>query len=508
MHRGQSLVSYSFACGLLVLAGCAPSSAPSAQMDASVKGIVVTKSGQAIADAEVRFKGGLHSVATDAQGRFALPAIAGGQRLTAWAPGFFIGGADLGESESRIVLRPLPARDNPDYAWVDPGLEPAGEHNCANCHESIYQQWRSGGHAQALANRRFLDIYAGTNWRGQRAGWSLKDDYPSGASVCAACHGPTVPLDDPALEDLRLARGVAAHGVHCDYCHKIEGLAPGEVGLAHGRFAVKLLRPSEGQLFFGPLADVDRDEDVYSPLLRESRFCASCHEGVVFGVHVYSTYSEWLESPARLAGKACQSCHMRPNGELTNIAPGSGGIERDPSTLASHTLLPGGRAAMLRSCLSLETKVEETDDGVAVAVTVTARNVGHRVPTGFIDRHLLLLVAGEAADGEPVELLAGPTLEAVGDDELVGQAGWLYAKLLAAPDGAAPSPFWREHGAMRDTRLTPGSPHTTTYRFAGPAASIRVQLIYRRFWRDVGREKGWPDDSITVFDARHPVGGE
>ena len=32
----------------------------------------------------------------------------------------------------------------------------------------------------------------------------------------------------------------------------------GAIGLAHGRDALSLLRPAEGQLFFGPLDDVDR----------------------------------------------------------------------------------------------------------------------------------------------------------------------------------------------------------------------------------------------------------
>ena len=43
---------------------------------------------------------------------------------------------------------------------------------------------------------------------------------------------------------------------------------------------------------------------------------ASGHEGVVFGVHVYSTYSEWLDSPARKQGRHCQDCHMKPTGTM------------------------------------------------------------------------------------------------------------------------------------------------------------------------------------------------
>ena len=137
----------------------------------------------------------------------------------------------------------------------------------------------------------------------------------------------------------------------------------------------------------------------YSPLYKESRYCASCHEGVLFGVHVYGTYSEWLESPARRQGQQCQSCHMTPTGKLTNIAPGKGGIERDPKTLASHDF-PGGQAEMLRRCLKLSVRVRRVEQGVRAEVEVTAENVGHRVPTGFIDRNLLLIGGGGRRYGQ------------------------------------------------------------------------------------------------------------
>src|SRR5262249_31537693 len=143
-------------------------------------------------------------------------------------------------------------------------------------------------------------------------------------------------FNDPGYNDLRRAEGVALQGVHCDYCHKIAEVDNPQPGLTHGRFGLKLRRPAEGQLFFGPLDDVDRGDDAYSPLYRESRYCASCHEGTVFGVPVYTTYSEWLASPAAREGKQCQDCHMAPTGLLTNLAPGKGGIPRDPKTLANH----------------------------------------------------------------------------------------------------------------------------------------------------------------------------
>src|SRR5262249_37185986 len=155
------------------------------------------------------------------------------------------------------------------------------------------------------------------------------------------------------------------------------------------------LRPAHGQLFFGPLDDVDRGEDAYSPLYRDSRYCATCHEGTVFGVPVYTTYSEWLDSPARREGKQCQSFHMAPTGGMTNMAPGKGGLERDPATLGNHRFFMGSQGDMLRRCLRLDVRLHPNG---RAEVAVQADAVGHRVPTGFIDRNLILVL--EAFDSK------------------------------------------------------------------------------------------------------------
>ncbi len=214
-------------------------------------------------------------------------------------------------------------------------------------------------------------------------------DYPVGSAVCNACHAPTMPRD-AVFGDVRGAKGVVAEGVHCDYCHKIQGVGDGNLGVTHGRFNLTLLRPRDGQLFFGPLDDVDRGEDSFAPLYRESLYCASCHEGTVFGVRVYTTYSEWLASPAGAAGKQCQTCHMAPTGRMTNIAPGHGGVERDPKTLDNHRFFAGSQEEMLRSAVTLSGALRRDGRSVRAEVEVRADGAGHRVPTGFIDRHLVL----------------------------------------------------------------------------------------------------------------------
>ena len=197
---------------------------------------------------------------------------------------------------------------------------------------------------------------------------------------------------------------------------------------------------------------------------------------------------------------------MTPSGTLTNIAPPSGGIERRPETLASHTFLPGGREAMLRRAVDVSVAADCDQRGAKVTVRLEARDIGHCLPTGFVDRQLLLVVEPFDDAGQAADLVVGPTLpEAVGG-ELFGKAGRLFAKLLTDAQGRAPAPFWRAGVSMTDTRLTPERPESVDFTFSPETVVVRVRLIYRRFWQEVSETKHWPDDDTTVYDRSFPLG--
>src|SRR5438552_7809088 len=368
---------------------------PHARPTRKLHGCVLSEN-KPVAGARVRFQGHFLDVLSKSDGTFELPTLSDrSRRITAWKEGFFIGSSSADADPLIVKLTRLPTQDCENYSWVEPSPDAARPQNCGNCHREVYEEWSAGGHARSATNRRFLNLYDGNDWQGRpHVGWSLRDDHPDGIGVRNACHAPTVPLDT----DLRSLSGDAVNGVHCDFCHKIAKASTNRIGFTHGRYGLQLLRPphpspsppggegrvkesSQGQIFFGPLDDVDRGEDSYSPLYRESRYCASCHEGVVFGVPVYTTYSEWLESPARKEGKQCQTCHMAPTGKMTNIAPGKGGIEREPRTLGNHRFFAPSQAEMLRGCLHVSTEAIPRADGLEATVLVQADNVGHRVPT-------------------------------------------------------------------------------------------------------------------------------
>ncbi len=467
-------------------------------------GTVVDDAGNEVADATVRVQGTSVVVETDDHGEFQLllPRHLAGRvsRVTAAKPGFIIAGIPSNE-RLHFELRRLPSEDSEGYAWVDPSPDTAEPKNCGTCHEAIHKEWSAAGHARSATNRHFLNVYDGSVWNGKNGtGWNLLAEHPDGAGVCTSCHAPTVAFDDPAYDDLRKVRGVDAQGIHCDFCHKIAAVNTDQFGLTHGRFAFRLLRPKEGQLTFGPLDDVDRGEDAFAPIYKDSRYCAACHEGTVFGVPVYTTYSEWLESPARKGGKECQDCHMRNHSHRPNFAPGHGGIERDPRTLSGHDLFSGDRAHMLRESLRWRIDIEPSAPNTEVAVELTAPRAGHRWPTGFSDRNLILIVEARSEDDRPLSLQTGPILQERAGRSVAKLPGKLFAKQLEDFDGHANVPFWRARPEVKDTRLLPDQPDRSIYRFPAGLRTVRVRLLHRRFWEDVAREKGWPDNETVILD--------
>jgi hypothetical protein len=195
---------------------------------------------------------------------------------------------------------------------------------------------------------------------------------------------------------------------------------------------------------------------------------------------------------------------MAPTGRMTNLAPDHGGLERDPRTLASHRLFQGSQAQMLRACVRVSAVLRDEPTGVRARVRVEVEGVGHRVPTGFVDRHLLLVVEGRGPNGTVLPA-RGPVLPPAAGRELAGRPGRLYAKLLQDDQGLAPAPFWGADPDPHDTRLTPGQADETTYRFPARLTELRVRVLYRRFWQEVARAKGWPDRDLTVFERTFPV---
>ena len=183
---------------------------------------------------------------------------------------------------------------------------------------------------------------------------------------------------------------------------------------------------------------------------------------------------------------------------MTNAAPGHGGVERHPSTLATHEF-PGGDSRLLKDCLKLVTQVTPGPEGkVNLNVELTAMNVGHRVPTGFVDHHLILVVNAYRDDGSAARLIQGPRLSEFAG-RLVGSAGRLFGKQLRDVNDNGPIPFWGDVATVTDSRLYPEKTDYSQFTFPAGTSRFEVRVVYRKTWQSVADEKKWPDNEREVL---------
>ena len=521
----------------------------------AVSGVVVDVDGPVV-DATVRIQGRTTSTLTDEEGRFELSGLAQGAPVTvsAWKEDYYCAKVDgilPPAADVVLTLRLVQTNDNPDYEWI----LPVGQDSCASCKPGVTQVWiENDAHAGSALNARFLSMYNGTDVFGNASpltryavsrdygrfplrpdlsqpyfGPGYKLDFPSTAGNCAACHVPGAAVNAPYDTDPNAASGADVYGVHCDFCHKVAdvGLEPG-TGLPYanrpGVLSMDVRRPfptdpERYQLFFGTFDDDNVPmEDTNLPLLMESQFCAACHYGVFWDTVVYNSFGEWLDSPysdpTSSVARTCQQCHMPAptmlEGEaITNVAPGLGGIERDPMTIHAHTSPGAMSVELLQNALTMTASARREGDEVRVDVAITNDKTGHHVPTDSPLRHLILLVRATDASGNVLTRTSGPAVPewgGTGDPSLgyyAGLPGTAYAKILEelwteiSPTGA----YWNMTRLVSDNRIAAFATDETAYAFAAPAAgdvSVEVTLLFRRAYKTLMDQKGWDVPDIVM----------
>ena len=525
-----------------------------------ISGSVLDQDGNPVEGATVRIQASQNFTTSDAQGNFVLRGLETGQAVTvsAWKDLYYCVNQEKVTPPAQDVqlrLRLYQTNDNPDYAWVPP----TGENSCYSCKPGVTQIWLDNdAHGKAALNPRFLSMYNGTDLQGHTSppvryaqgdygkapvppdlsqpyyGPGYKLNFPDSAGNCAACHIPGAAIADPYGVDPNQAAGVDQFGVHCDFCHKIAAvrLDP-QTNLPYpnrpGVLSMDIRRPfpedqSRYQIFFGTFDDDNvPQEDTKLPLISQSQFCAPCHYGAFWDTQVYNSYGEWLASPYSdpQSGKTCQGCHMPApsvlNGQmLSNVAPGKGGVERDPRAIHAHTFPGAASQELLQNALTLQVSARREGQQVAVEVSLTNDQTGHDIPSDSPLRQMILLVEAKDARGNDLSQVEGETVPewgGSGDPQkgyYAGLPGKAFAKVLAelwtglSPTGA----YWNQTRLVSDNRLAAFATDTSRYVFIAPqtgSLKISVRLIYRRAYRLLADQKGWQIPDILMEAAEIDV---
>ncbi len=528
---------------------------------ATVQGTVVDTEGMPVAGATVRIQATTNAAISDEQGRFLLYGLPQGAAVTvsAWKQDYYCAKAESvipPADDAVLTLRLVQTSDNPDYQWISP----TGENSCYSCKAGVTQVWLDNdAHGKSANNTRFLTMYNGTDVNGNQSpltrygisrdygrfplrpdltqsyyGPGYKLDFPDTTGNCAACHVPGAAVDAPYGTDPNTVSGVNAFGVHCDYCHKVADVTLNPAsGLPYpnmpGVLSQDIRRPfpedpQRYQIFFGSFDDDNVPmEDTYLPLIKQSQFCAPCHFGVFWDTVVYNSFGEWLDSPYSdpNTGKTCQQCHMPAptilDGQpIANVAPGKGGVERDPLTIPAHTFPGASSTDLLQNAVTMSVSASPAGDKISVTVTIVNDKTGHHVPTDSPLRQMILLVQATGPDREPLAQMDGPTVPewgGVGDPAqgyYAGLPGKGYAKILMelwteiSPSGA----YWNPTRVVSDNRIPAMGSDTSTYTFAAPMdgnATIKATLLFRRAFITLAEQKGWDVPDILMAQTTIPV---
>ncbi len=221
---------------------------------------------------------------------------------------------------------------------------------------------------------------------------------------------------------------------------------------------------------------------------------------------LFRSYSDSVD------GLTCQACHMPGpsvlDGEvITNVAPGAGGVERDPMTIHAHTQPGAADVELLQNTAEMDLAATWEDDTLAMTVTVTNTGAGHHIPTDSPLRQIFVVVTATDDSGRALVLREGPILPGWAGD-LAGVPGVYFAKILeevwteVQPSGA----YWSPTRIVEDTRLPALATHTSTYQFdsldaTGGPVTVEARLVFRRAFYDLMQQKGWDDPDIEMERA-------
>ncbi len=222
----------------------------------------------------------------------------------------------------------LPSQSLNDPSPNDPHIEVFSKScypsaiECAQCHQQIFDEWSSSGHAYASVSPMFQRFEDTINRLTQGTlGY-----------FCLRCHAPVATTQE-LRRDQAIFDGprVFREGITCVVCHRVAESytkTNGERRIEPGDVFQPVYGTSDGvgvdlatkYMEFFKVKTASADKNNAQPIhnraiqfeqLSQSDYCMSCHQvSVQPGIKLEVVWDQYRASPAYRNGVSCQDCHM------------------------------------------------------------------------------------------------------------------------------------------------------------------------------------------------------
>jgi hypothetical protein len=267
------------------------------------------------------------------------------------------------------------------YQKIPAGLDSLKAESCGQCHQAIYEEWKSSIHAKA-----YEDPFFHAYWAKDKHSW-----------VCLNCHAPLENQQATLISDIPRSRVEKAHqepnlqfdpeyqkeGITCAACHVRDGV------------------------ILGPFEDSAAPHPTqFDPNFRTAQVCYRCHNVISGPAQFYNvgpcgTYAEYEgKFFMKERGFICQSCHMP---DIQRPVATDGPIRQG----RQHLWRGGHDPEMIKRAVAIQVVANpaEPKPGEQVQLTLTLINAGagHKLPTGDPDRHFTVEFMVEDRDQQTLE---------------------------------------------------------------------------------------------------------
>ena len=185
-------------------------------------------------------------------------------------------------------------------------------HDCMECHQQHFDEWNNSMHAHSFKAPLFISLLNG----------EIQKRPETGQNFCLQCHAPVAYLSNYEMPNINSTNDLnnlpesISQGITCTVCHVMVNTSSTVFTPDNAAAVIDDYHLNPGQnIFYGSIEFPDSNsfhDSQYLPFYSQSESCLPCHDQLIRGKEIETTFTEWQRIPGFGMSGAfpCQECHM------------------------------------------------------------------------------------------------------------------------------------------------------------------------------------------------------